>query len=67
MAEKFFLFLAAVINIIMLTILCIELTRPSIIPIIIYTLMLACTLVILIVSIDEYRQSVQSQPKPQDK
>lgn len=67
MAEKFFLFIAIVLNIVMLTILCIELTRPSIIPIVIYTIMTSLTIGILIVAIDEYRQSVQSQPRSQDK
>lgn len=67
MAEKFFLFIAIVLNIVMLTILCIELTRPSIIPIVIYTIMTALTIGILIVAIDEYREAVQSRTKPQDK
>lgn len=57
MAEKFFLFYAVILNILMLTLLAVELTRLSLIPIIIYTLMHSSTVVILLVSIDEYKQS----------
>ena len=67
MAEKFFVIIAVVLNMIMLTILCIELTRLAIIPIVIYTIMTALTIGILIVAIDEYREAVQSRTKQQDK
>lgn len=65
MAEKFFLVISAILQMLMTALLVIQLIRIDIIAVAIHTLLLTFTTGILLAAIEEYRQAKQQKQKQQ--